>query len=193
MLNLKHHDVVSDMSEAGIRVFRVALVVTGALLATLGHGYAQTQKGAFEMGIEGGPLLFIASGGHESVGGFLLSVEPHVAYFLTDGLAVGGTGFFFRAIESDPSQPALSYGGAFGHINYHFNPGYSLSPYIGIRIGVFNPDAETQLAVGAQAGLLCFVSRQVSINGLLEIGTSGGSGGNVFLAGASLGLSFHVK
>jgi hypothetical protein len=145
------------------------------------------------VGFETGPLLFIATGGHETVGGFLLSVEPHVGYFLSDGLAVGATGFFYHAIGSDASQPAMFFGGAFGHVNFHFNSGYTVSPYIGLRIGVFNPNSEMQLAVGAQGGLLFFVSHQMSINGLLEIGSSGGSAGNVLLAGLNLGVSYHIR
>lgn len=87
----------------------------------------------------------------------------------------------------------MFFGGAYGHVNYHFNTGYTVSPYIGVRIGVFNPNWESQLAVGAQGGLLFFVSRQMSINGLLQIGPSGESGGNVLLAGLNLGVSYHIR
>jgi hypothetical protein len=193
MFNQKRHKELNDMSDARVHALRIVVLVTVIGLSSIAQVYAQTGKGSFEVGIEAGPLLFIATGGHETVGGFILCVEPHVGYFVTDELAVGVTGFFYRSADSDPSQPALSFGGAYSHANYHFNSGSTLSPYIGGRIGVFKPNSDMQFAVGAQAGLQYFVTRQLSVNGQLEIGTSPGSGGNVFLACLGLGLSYHIK
>jgi hypothetical protein len=181
------------MSHAGVPALRVAVLVTVIGLSSVVQVYAQTEKGALEVGIEAGPLFFIATGGHETVGGFLLSVEPHVGYFVNDELVVGVTGFFYRSVDSDPSQPAISFGGVYTHVNYHFNSGSTFSPYIGGRIGVFTPNSDTQFAAGAQGGLQYFVTRRLSVNGQLEISMSSGSGGNAFLSCVGLGVSCHIK
>jgi hypothetical protein len=193
MCNEGHQEEMNRMSEFNVPALRIALLATLIGLSSTAQLYAQTQKGALEIGVEAGPLLFIATGGHESVGGFLVSGEPHVGYFLSDDLAVGATAFFYRSVESDPSQPSIWFGGIYGHGNYHFNSGSALSPYIGGRIGVFRPNADIQFAIGAQGGLQYFASRELSVNGQLELGTSSGSGGSVFLAGLGLGLSYHIK
>jgi len=183
----------NDMSKSRVPPLTIALLATVIGLTSSAQVCAQTQKGAFEAGIEVGPLLFIATGGHELVGGFLLSGEPHVGYFLTEELAVGATALFYHSVDGDPSQPSMLFGGVYGHANYHFNSGSALSPYIGGRMGAFKADSEMHYAVGAQGGLQYFVTRQLSVNGQLEIGASPGSGGTVFMAGLGLGLSYHVK
>jgi len=100
---------------------------------------AQTVKGSFEIGIEMGAFLFI-SNAHEITGGLGLSGEPHVDYFITDQLEIGVTGFYFHNFDSDPSLPPIFFGGAYGHVNYHFNPGSTFSTYVGGRVGVVKPD-----------------------------------------------------
>jgi hypothetical protein len=191
--NRRRQEESNDMGHTRVPVLRVAVLVTVIGLSSVVQVYAQTEKGAFEVGIEAGPLLFIATGGHETVGGFMLSVEPHVGYFVSDELVVGVTGFFYRSIDSDPSQPAISFGGAYTHVNYHFNSRSTFSPYIGGRIGVFKPNSEAQFAAWAQGGLQYFVTRQLSVNGQLEIGMSSGSGGDAFFSCVGLGLSYYIK
>ncbi len=181
------------MCETSLRGLRIAALIMALAMSIMANVSAQTEKGTFAVGIEAGPFLFIATGGHETVGGFGLSGEPHVDFFFTDELAVGATGFFFHTVDSDPSQPSIFFGGVYSHINYHFNSGGTLSPYIGIRIGAFKPNLEMQFALGAQTGLLYFVTRQLSINGQLEIGTIMGSAGDIFLSSLGFGLSYHIK
>jgi hypothetical protein len=181
------------MNESSTRALRIAVLITVIGVSSVANVYAQTAKGFFAVGIEAGPFLFIASGGHEMVGGFGLSGEPHIDYFLTDWLAVGATGFYFHTFDSDPSQPSISFGGAYGHVNYHFNSGSAFSPYIGVRIGGFKSNSEMQFAVGAQTGIQYFVTRQLSINVQLEVATVNGSTDNFFLSCLDLGLSYHIK
>lgn len=180
------------MGRAGLRAFTIAMLVAMTGMSTLTQGYAQTRKGSFEVGVEAGPFMFFAVGGHEFLGVFLLSVDPHVGYFLSEELAVGVTGFLYRSVDGALSEPALSFGGVFGHVKYHFNSGNSLSPYFCGRIGIFTSDSEVRLALGAQIGLLFFVSRQVSISGTVDVGAIPDTGGVVFLTGVNLGVSFHI-
>ena len=181
------------MTESGIHTLRIAVLFTVVGFLSISHIDAQTEKDSFALGVGAGPFLFIASGGHETVGGFGASGEPHVDYFLTDEVAVGATGFFYHTVDSDPSQPSVSFGGAFGHINYHFNAGGMWSPYVGGRIGVFTPDLETQFALGIQTGLQYFVARWMTIDAQLDIGTSPASAGYNFLSCLNLGFSFHIR
>ena len=158
----------------------VALVVMLAIFSSA-PGTAQVAKGAFEIGFETGPFLFIGSGGGETVGGLGLVVEPHVGYFVSDALAIGATGLFYHTFDTDPSVPSLSFGGAFGHVNYHFNPGGTWSPYVGGRLGVFDPYEEMFFAFGVQTGLQFFATRQLSVNGQLVVEIVPGSRGIAFL------------
>ncbi len=91
------------MSEASITVLRIAALVTVMGLSSVAQVHAQTEKGTIEVGIEAGPLLFIATGGHETVGGFLLSGEPHVGYFLTQG-NVFQQGDIFERLATAPNK-----------------------------------------------------------------------------------------
>jgi hypothetical protein len=183
------------MNQPGVPYLRIAVLVTVIGLFSFAPGYGQTEKSAFEVGIEAGPFLVIASGGHETVGVIGLAVEPHVGYFFTDALAVGATGFIYHTLDSDPSQPSFFFGGAYAHVNYHFNSGSKWSPYIGGRVGVFNPNSAALFAAGAQAGLQFFAARQFSINGQLEIGTIAGSAGSgsAFLSSLGIGVSYYIK
>ena len=169
---------------AGLIMALAAFVMTPAS--------AQTQKGVVDIGIELGPFSFIASGGHETIGGLGLFGEPHLGYFLSDKFAVGATGFFYKPIDGGGSSTSIYFGGAYGYVNYHFNSGNPLSPYVGGRIGVFKPNAEMQFAFGVQTGLLYFVARQFSINGELEIAASPGSEGDILLLCLGFGLSYHI-
>ena len=148
---------------------------------------AQTAKGSIEIGIIAGPYFFMENGGHEPVGGFGISGEPHVDYFINDRITVGATGFFYSYIENDPSQHI---GGVYSHMNYYFNSNSTFSPYIGGRIGVVKGNSDLQFAFGIQTGLLYFVSSKFSINGQLDIVSSTGPG---FLSSLDLGLSYHIK
>lgn len=186
---------VKHMNATSVSAVRIAVVVTVIGLFSITAGYGQAEKGAFEVGIEVGPSLVIATGGHETIGAFVLAVEPHVGYFFTDALALGATVFLFRAIDSDPSQPALFFGAAYAHVNYHFNAGGTWSPYIGGRAGVFNAYSAALFAAGVQIGLQFFAAHQFSINGQLEVGTIAGSAGSgsAFLSTLGIGMSYHIK
>ena len=180
------------MREAHGRALRIAVLVILSAMSSIPHVHAQTDKGTFEVGIEAGPFLFVATGGTEAFGGLGLFVEPHVDYFFTDKLAVGATGFFYQSTESDASFPSFSFGGAYGHVDYHFNSGSRLSPYVGARIGVLIPNSATLFGLGAQIGLKYFVTRQFSINGQLAVAGYPGSAGAIFLSCLGLGLSIHT-
>ncbi|MBX2989825.1 MAG: hypothetical protein KF749_01510 [Bacteroidetes bacterium] len=183
------------MNATSMSAFRIAVVATVIGLFFVTAGYGQTEKGDFEVGIEVGPSLVIATGGHEAIGALLLAVEPHAGYFLTDALAVGATVFLFRPFDSDPSQSAISFGAAYAYVNYHFNAGGTWSPYVGGRLGVFNANSAALFAASAQAGLQFFAARQFSINLQLEVGTIAGSAGSgsVFLSTLGIGMSYHIK
>ena len=179
--------------QTNVRAFRRAVLVTVLAISSIAHVYAQSGKGAFEGGIETGPFLLMATGGRETIGVLGLFAEPRVGYFLTDDLDVGATGFFYHSIDSDPSLPSISFGGASGHANYHFSSGSRMSPYIGARIGVLKSNAEALFGFGAQLGLKYFVARQFSINGQLAVSVYPGSAGVAFLACLGLGLSYHTE
>jgi len=193
IINQNYRKEMNAMSKTNLRCVRFALLVMALELFSIAQLNAQVEKASFEIGIEAGPFLFITFGGREMLGGFGIYGEPHVGYFITDALVVGATGFFYNTIDSDPSQPSNSFGGAYAHVNYHFNSGSTLSPYIGGRIGVFNPDSETQFAFGIQTGLQYFVEPQLSINGQLGILLSTGSDEGVFLSCLGFGLSYHFR
>jgi len=181
------------VSKPYLRRLRIPALIMALTLSMMAHVSAQTQEGALNVGVELGPFSFIATGGHETIGGLGLFGEPHLGYFLSDKFAVGATGFFYHPIDNGGSSPSVYFGGAYSYVNYHFNSGSLLSPYIGGRIGVFKANPETQFALGAQAGLLYFVSRQFSINGQLETAACMGSEGDIFLLGLGFGLSYHIK
>jgi hypothetical protein len=180
------------MSKNGISTGTAALVAVVVVLS-IATVYGQTVKGSLAAGIDAGPFLFIASGGHETVGGFGLSGEPHIDYFITDELDIGATGFFYHTFDTDPSQPSIFYGGVYGHVNYHFNSGGTWVPYIGFRIGGFKPNTEMQLALGAQTGLRYFVTRLISVDLQLEAATITGSADYFFLSSLGLGVSYHIR
>jgi hypothetical protein len=166
------------------------IVMLGLLMSSMAFTHAQTRKGAIEAGIEAGPFLLVASGGGETIGGFGLCLEPHLDYFLTDDFAVGGTTFFYGSFDN--TEEGFSFGAAYGHINYFFSSSSRISPYIGIRVGVLNPNSELFFGAGPQIGLKYFPAHQFSINLQLDGAIHGMSGGTVFLADLVLGLSFHI-
>lgn len=181
------------MNETYLRGLRIStfIMMFAALMMT--RASAQTQSGALDVGVELGPFIFIATGGHETIGGFALCGEPQIGYFLSDELAIGASGFFYRPLESSGPSPSTSFGGAYGYANYHFNSGGTWSPYIGGRLGVFKPNLEMQFAFGVQTGLMYFVTREFSVNAQLEIQASSGSYGDIFLSSLGLGLSYCIK
>jgi hypothetical protein len=178
------------MMKSGALALRFSLLATVISLSSMVNLRAQTLKGSFEIGIEAGGFFFISNSGHETVGGFGLSGEPHVDYFISDQVEVGATGFYYHPIDGDPSLPSIFFGGAYGHVNYHFNSGSTISSYVGGRIGVVKPNIETSFAVGAQAGLQYFVAPAFSINGQLDVTTSKGFG---LLSCLGFGFSYYVK
>ena len=181
------------MSEPCLRGLRTAAFIIALAMLMMTHASAQTQKGALDVGIELGPFFFIAAPGHETIGDLGLFGEPHIGYFLSDKVDVGATGLFYFPNEKSGSSHSLFFGAAYSYVNYHFNSGSSWSPYIGGRIGVVEANSEMEFAFGAQTGLLYFVTRQLSINGQLEIETSIGAEGGIFLSCLGFGLSYYIK
>ena len=181
------------MNEPHIRGLRVAVIIIVLTMSMMANISAQTQKGALNIGLELGPFIFIATGGHETIGDIGLFGEPHIDYFISERLAIGATGFFYRPIDNTGSSPSIYFGGVYSYVNYYFNSGSPLSPYIGGRIGAFKQNSEMQFAFGAQTGLQYFFTRQFSIDGQLEIAASTGSKEDIFLGGLGLGLSYHIK
>jgi len=176
---------------SGLRGPRPRSIVLASAFAlfSIGHLYAQTQQGVFEGGVEAGPLLFIGTGGHETIGGFLFAGEPHLEYFPTPEFAVGVTCLFYRSLGGN-ERPL--FGAAYGHMNYFFTPSSRLSPYIGGRIGLFNADSEALFGFGPQMGLKYFITPWFSINGQFDGAIHLASEGTLFLLSLVLGLSFHV-
>ena len=187
-----HHEMVSDMREPNSRGLKIVVLGTALMLSAIASTRSQTEKVSLEVGVDVGPAFFIATGGHETIGGFLFAVEPHLDYFLTDGLAVGATVFLFRNIGSD-AESRLVFGAAYGHINYFFSSSSRLSPYIGARLGLLKPNSETLFGLGPQIGLMFFVTRQFSINGQLDGAIHQASGGTLFLSSVVFGLSYYVE
>lgn len=181
------------MSEPIVRALRIALLLTTLAMSSIEHLHAQARQGALEVGINAGPFLLMASGGRETIGVLGLFGEPRVDYFIFDKLEVGVTGFFYRSLDSDPSLPSVSFGGAYGHVNYHFNAGNTVSPYIGIRLGAFTHNAVSVFGLGPQFGLKFFVTRELSINGQLSAAVYPTSEGAAFLSCFGLGLSYHIQ
>jgi len=184
---------MNDRRRAVVPAFRIAALVMVLAFSSLAHICAQTEKGSLEAGLEAGPFFFITTGGHETVGDFGLSLEPHLSYFFTDDLSAGAAGFFYHTSESDASQPSISFGGAFANANYHFSSGSTWSPYIGGRVGVFKPNSEMQFAVGTQIGLQYLVAPQFSVNGELDIDANLGSESFGLLSSLGLGVSYHLR
>ena len=87
---------------------------------------AQTQKGALKIGLEFGPFLFTATGGHETIGDIGLFGESHIDYFISDNLAIGATGFFYRPIDNSGPSPSIHFGGVYSYVNYHFTRQFSI-------------------------------------------------------------------
>jgi hypothetical protein len=181
------------MKEINRARLKIIVPLAVLIMSSSTHGYAQAIEGAFEVGVESGGCLFIASGGHESIGGFILFTEPHADYYLSEKFSVGVTGFFYRSVESDLSRPFLTFGGAYGQVNYHFNPRRRLSPYVGARIGIFNPNSDAVFSFGGQIGLKYFAARQFSINGQLALTTSPSQRGTLFLSCLGLGFSYFIQ
>ena len=180
------------MRKVNAHELKIALLGTALVISSIAFTNAQTRKGAFEAGIEAGPFLFIASGGRETIGGFGQGLEPHLDYFLTEEFAVGVTGFFYGLLDSE--EEGLSFGAAYGHINYFFSSSSRFSPYVGIRVGALDPDSDSELflGLGPQIGFKYFPVHLFSINLQLDGAIHGTSGGTIFLANLVLGLSFHI-
>ena len=180
-------------SKNNSRAFRIALLASALSISFTAHTFAQAGKGAVEMGIDGGPFIIIATGAGETIGVLGAFGEPRIDYFLADNLDIGASGFFYHSLDSESSLPPLSFGGAFGHLNYHFSPGSELSPYIGARIGALTSGTETLFGFGTQLGLKYFVARLLSINGQLTLSVFPTSGGFGLLSSLGLGISYHTQ
>ncbi len=178
------------MRDAHSQILKIVVLGIVLVLSTTTSAYAQTERGALELGVEVGPALFIATGGGEAIGGLLYVGEPNVHYFLTRELAVGVSGSFYRNIEGDGSR--LFFGAVYGDINYSFSSSSRVSPYIGARIGVFTLPSVTIFGLGPQLGLKYFVNRQLSINGQLAGAAHIHPRGVVYLASVVLGLSYYL-
>jgi hypothetical protein len=179
------------MFEANSQALKIAVLETALVLSSIASTFAQTENVRLEVGVQAGPSIFIATGGHETIGGFLVVGEPHLEYFLSGEFAVGVTGLFYRNIEGVESR--LFFGAAYGDINYFFSSTSPLSAYIGARVGVFKPNSGILFGLGPQTGLKFFATSQFSINVQLDGAIHQASEGTLFLSSLVLGLSYYMK
>jgi hypothetical protein len=179
----------------GVKRVRLKMLVPLALLAIVSvpHGFAQAIEGALEVGLEGGGSLFLASGGRGTIGGFILFGEPHADYYLSERVSIGATAFILRSFDDEPDQLSLKFGGAYGQVQYHFNPRRQFSSYLGARIGVFMPNSEPFLSFGGQFGMKYFAARQFSINGQLTLTVSPVGQGILLLTCLGVGVSYYIQ
>jgi hypothetical protein len=170
---------------------KIAILATAVTLSCTSFTQAQTDAVAFGAGVDAGPSIFIASGGRETLGGFLLVGQLHLDFFPSGEFAVGTTCFFYRTFES--SERGFSLGAAYVHFNYFFTSTGWVSPYIGARIGLSTGASESFFGLGPQAGLKCFAARQFSINVELSGAVHPASGGTLVFSTLGLGVSFYLQ
>jgi hypothetical protein len=175
-----------------LRLLRISTLVVAAAISPKPDVSGQVSKGAVEVGVGVGPFLLMAVGSRETIGVIGGFGEPFVGYYVAGDLDIGASGFFYHSLDSDPSFPAVSFGGASLHVNYHFSSGSELSPFVGARLTVLTSESEPLFGFGTQIGLKYFVARQLSVNGLLTVLIFPTSEGVGLLSSLGVGISYHI-
>lgn len=178
------------MGRDAMRCPKAVVIATTLAISALGQAFAQTERGALEIGIGVGPFMGLESGGSETIGVLGACGEPHLDFFVSAGVSIGVAGVFFHSLES--SESGLFFAAAYASINYYFASSSSVSPYIGGRIGVLTPVSNPLFGLGPEIGLKWSITRGLAVTGELAGAVHVQSEGTVFATSLTFGLAFYL-
>ena len=163
-----------------------------SLVASSGRVLAETHQGGVELGFGAGGVGFVFP---ELPAIFPVGyiVEPHIGYFLTDGIQLRATGIILGAPGVSPIGAVL------GQLNYYFLPAASVTPYLGAQGGgLFLPSVSNgNSSSSSGSGETCPVPiSPCPIGSGSSSQASNGSGGSdsstLAVFGGQLGLAYFM-
>lgn len=162
-------------------------IVLTLLVGGMSGAVAQTEKGGKLMGAQVGNIVIPTSGGS----GTIISLQPTLGWFVSDGLAVGAGIPFFHVGSSGTNITQI---GVAPFLRYFFGPS-SVKPFLGASVGVVNTSASgngsnsastTNALYSASGGVAFFIGKSVSFDlGLTYTGGNTGAVNTLFLGGSN--------